>query len=158
MAPPRKKNLGPPLGEMEGIRRRLENYSQAVKEGLSKEQLDKAIVQIADVPKDTMKEEREFQVRLTEAMERDKRKNNVVIRGLNENLSDTETKDFLEEMFCKIMVNERSNFEVKGRIGKTGDKCRPLRIEFEEPVYKRDVLKKANTLNRKVSMRGYILN
>src|SRR5277367_6584564 len=81
-------------------------------------------------------------------MERDKRKNNAVIMGLNENLSDTETKDFLEGMFCKIMDNERSKFEVKGRIGKTGDKCRPLRIEFEEPVYKRGILKKANTLKQ----------
>ena len=94
----------------------------------------------------SLNQDREFQVRLTEAMERDKRKNNLVIMGLKENMDEQETKKCIEDVFATIMDKEMTRFEAKGRIGKIGTKCRPVRVEIEDYVYRRNLMKKANNL------------
>ena len=132
-----------------GVEEKIMKYVEAAKQGLTKEQLDKdkgIEVQVID----SIKEDREFQLRLTEAMERDKRKNNVVIMGLSENMTEQETNEFIEEMFTTMMEREKSRYEIKGRIGRSvqSNKCRPMRVEFEDPVYKRNLMKRANTLKR----------
>ena len=120
-------------------------YLEVIRQGLSKEQLeaDKGIAANKD---NAMKQDREFQVRLTEAMERDKRKNNVVVMGVDEGMGDNEARKYVEEMFATIMEKEVTSLDWKGRIGRVGSKCRPIRVGIEDHVYRRTLMKKARSL------------
>jgi hypothetical protein len=139
--------------EVEGVKKEVvevakdnkTKYSEIVKHGLTVEQVNADRGGYSGV-ENIQAQDREFQVRLTEAMERDKRKNNVVIMGINEDLSEDETRDFIDDMLAKLMDNEKTKIEVKGRIGKNRDKCRPVRVEIEDHIYRRNVMKKASTL------------
>ena len=87
-----------------------------------------------------------LQAQINEAVDRDARKNNLVFMGIDESLNEQETKDFIEEIFSKLMVNEKTKYELKGRIGRLSDKCRPVKVLIEDNSYRRNLLKKAFTL------------
>ena len=96
-----KKEVGDVGKEM---KEQKQQFSEIAKKGLTKEQLE------ADPGKmmaetNTRNQERDFQVKLTEPMERDKRKNNLVIMGIDESKSEQETKVFVEEIFSKLLDN-----------------------------------------------------
>lgn len=92
--------------------------------------------------------DRNMQIQITEAMERDKRKNNLVLMGIPEQKEDL--VGYIEEII-KESTGGTAIFEIVGRVGKSEitDKTRPLRILMEDPVARRRILKGASSLKTK---------
>jgi len=89
--------------------------------------------------------EREFKVQLNEAMERHKRRTNLVIMGAVEDTVD-QTKELIGSML-KVLLQDDVEFTVLGRVGKLdGAKIRPVRICIEDADIRRKLLKKASSL------------
>ena len=87
-----------------------------------------------------------LQAQINEAVDRDARKNNLIFMGISETMNEQETKDYIEEILTKLMDREKTKTEIKGRIGKPSDKCRPIKVQIEDNIYRRNLLKKAHTL------------
>jgi hypothetical protein len=130
--------VGKDLKEQKG------KYSEALKKGLNQEQVeaDKGRKEVGN----SANQEREFQMHLAEAMERDKRKSNLVIMGMKEEMGEQEANQFITTMLSKLLDGEKVAFENKGRVGKEGDKCRPVRVTIEETTCRRGIMKKAMKL------------
>ena len=138
-----KKDVGEVGKNVESQKAR---YDEVLKIGISKEKLE------AD-PKRAMeerrKEEREMQMQMVEVMERDKRRNNLIVMGIEENKTEQEVEDKIREMIAEVTDKERVEMVIKGRVGKIQDnKCRPLRVEIQSPAARRLILKKASTLKK----------
>ena len=88
---------------------------------------------------------------MTEVMERDKRRNNLIIMGIEESKTEQEVEDKIREMIAEVIDKETVEMVIKGRVGKINDKnCRPVRVEMrgESPAARRLILKKASTLKK----------
>ncbi len=99
-------------------------------------------------------------MQMAEAMERDKRRNNLIIMGLEEGKTEQETEKKIREMIADMTDKEiYIEIEVKGRIGKINEKsARPVRVEVESPEERRLLLKKAITLkNNKKYEKIYVV-
>ena len=90
--------------------------------------------------------ERELQLQVNEAIERDKRKTKLIIMGIaEEENDDTNSKDKIEKLI-QVLVGEMIEYEIVERVGKKGEKTRPIRINIENVEDRRMMLKKARTL------------
>ena len=93
--------------------------------------------------------ERELQVQVVETMEREKRKNNLIITVLSEEMSDKETEEFVAEMLSTVVGTEEVDMKVHGRLGrKESDKKRPVRVEISDAAARRTIMKKAINLKK----------
>jgi len=96
---------------------------------------------------------RTIKVEVSEVMEREKRKNNLVIFGIEETNDEMATKDRL-----KVIVNalelEESKIKYVGRVGRyvEGSRARIVRVECNDSETKRKFLKGANKLK---TMEGF---
>ena len=66
--------------------------------------------------------------------------------GISEALSEQETKECIDDIITILMDKEKTKIDMKGRIGKSNEKCRPIKIQIEDNVFRRNLLKKAYTL------------
>ena len=119
------------------------SFAEALKKNLSQEQLDKDNGKQEGVS--SRAEEREFQMQLNEAMERDKRRKNLVVMGVPEQ-NEEQTVEFIKDLLAVVMKEDEVEFEFRGRVGKDTKKVRPVRIGIESGEMKRNILKKASTL------------
>jgi len=96
------------------------------------------------------KREREFQAQVVETMDREKRKNNIIIMGLNENMTEKEMEEFIGEMLGAILETEEAELNVQGRIGKKldGEKRRPVKVEIRDAAVRRKIIQKASNLKK----------
>lgn len=104
--------------------------------------------------------DREFQAQINEAMERDKRKKNLVLMGVPEDVKDEGLTAFIEGMFGVMVEGDRAVFDVQGRIGVMGDRVRvrPIRISLETERVKGAILKGAKSLkDRKEYEKIYVV-
>lgn len=94
--------------------------------------------------------ERELQMQVVETMEREKRKNNIIIMGLSEEMNEKETEEFIGEMLGVILETEEVELKVHGRIGKKqdGDKKRPVKVEIKDATVRRRIIQKASNLKK----------
>ena len=105
--------------------------------------------------------DREFQLQLGEAKERDKRRKNVVIMGIPEQQEESKVGEFVTELFEEL-AERGVVYEVMGRVGKVvGSKStshnlsgkvvgsRPVRVSIEEVEDKRKILNRAELLKEK---------
>jgi hypothetical protein len=100
---------------------------------------------------------REIQGTVTEAMEREKRKSNLVIMGIKETTGD-EYKEEVENLVKDLMEGEYVKIQVGERIGRKEGKVRPIRIVVEDVVHRRKILSKAKELKNMVGKeRTYIV-
>lgn len=92
--------------------------------------------------------DRNMQMQITEALEREKRKNNLVLMGIPEQQDDLVGHI---EKIIKESTGGTAIFEIVGRIGKSElkDKTRPLRILMEDPIARRKILRGASSLKGK---------
>jgi hypothetical protein len=97
------------------------------------------------IPVRSLAENREIQVKVTEAMEREKRRNNLVILGMKETDND-EYKDDVEELIKELMGGLYVKIQVGERIGRKDGKARPVRITVEDLRHRRNILRKAKEL------------
>jgi hypothetical protein len=127
-----------------GIVKEGMNFAGALKSNLTQEQLEKDKGTIGGG--NSRAAEREFKVQLTEAMERDKRRKNLVLMGIPEQ-DEGNTEEYVKELLMEITKEEDVVFTVLGRIGKEqATKARPVRIVIEEADVKRSILKRASSL------------
>ena len=90
-----------------------------------------------------------MQIQMVEIMERDRRRNNLIIMGIEESKTDQEVEAMIREMITEVTDKDTVEMVVKGRIGKSNDKkSRPIRVEIESPAARRLILKKASTLQK----------
>jgi polyribonucleotide nucleotidyltransferase len=86
-----------------------------------------------------------FQMQVTEAMERDKRRKNIMIMGVPEQ-DEEKTKEFVKVLLDDLLKEEVEH-TVVGRVGRVdGAKVRPVRIIIEKADMKRNILKHASML------------
>ena len=82
-------------------------------------------------------------MKITEAVERDKKRKNLVIMGIKESTGE-EYKVEVEDLVKDLMDGIYVKFTVGERIGKASEgKCRPIRITVEDLSHKRRILAKA---------------
>ena len=96
------------------------------------------------------KRERELQAQVVETMEREKRKSNIIIMGLNKEMTEKEMEDFIGEMIGTILETEDVELKVQGRIGKKmdGEKKRPVKVEIRDAAARRKIIQKASNLKK----------
>ncbi len=95
-------------------------------------------------------------MQVAEAMERDKRRNNLIIMGLVEERNEHESEKKRNDCgydrhyyYYRVVVDKEYyiEIEVKRRIGKVNERsARSVRIKIESPAARRLILKKASTL------------
>jgi len=92
---------------------------------------------------------RKIQLEVSEVMEREKRKNNLVIFGIEETDDENVTKNRVEAIITEVGV-DISKVKYFGRVGKrtqvTGGRARIVRVVCEDLETRRSVLKGANKL------------
>lgn len=89
--------------------------------------------------------ERKIRVEVAEAVERENRKKNLVIKGIPE-VSEAEDNDFVKEVIMDLLEGEPVRFVVVERVGRKGAVGRPIRIRVEDFSARRRILMKAKTL------------
>lgn len=89
---------------------------------------------------------RDMQMQVTEAMERDRRKFNLVLMGVVEDETDSSGKDLAMEVLRELKVDEGNGFEYVGRVGRKATRPRPIRIKFGSMEAKRGLLTRAKNL------------
>lgn len=120
-------------------------------DGLKKSYSDMAKVGLESKPTTTY--QRGMQVQVNEALEREKRKNNLVIFGIEETNDEGKTKDRIKEISLAMGI-EADKLVYVGRVGRnlSGTKTRLVRINCEDAEIRRKVLKDAIKLK---SVLGY---
>jgi hypothetical protein len=91
--------------------------------------------------------EREMEMRMKEVIEREKRKLNVVVMGLPEVSDDNDSVE-VRKMFDALVEEVAVGFQVLGRIGKKGEKPRPVRVKMIDLEDKRRILFRAKNLKK----------
>jgi hypothetical protein len=89
---------------------------------------------------------RDMQMQVTEAMERDRRKFNLVLMGVIEDDTDSSGKDLAMEVLRELKVDEGNGFEYVGRVGRKATRPRPIRIKLGSMEAKRGLLTRAKNL------------
>jgi hypothetical protein len=88
-----------------------------------------------------------MQLKMIESMEREKRRNNLIIRGIKETGEDE--KEQVDKILEMLVEEVHMKYEIVGRVGrieKTGNKDRPLRIRMEDVDHKRRLLARGKKL------------
>jgi len=145
------------------VKKSMEENNEAMKVELKKD-VEEAKVSYASFFKDKEEagvmvnsvekekaDDRKFQMRINEGIERSKRMDNLVLMGIKEG-NDSETEDNIAKVFNEIIPGVEIGFKILGRIGKedsAGNKTRPVRIEVLESQHKRKLLSKAKDLKGK---------
>ena len=95
--------------------------------------------------------DRKVQTELTEALEREKRRNNLIIAGLTDTDDSSVLKREIAETLEAAGVNASVNFEIVGRVGKPiRDKNRMCRISIEDSQHRLNVLRSSKNLKNVV--------
>ena len=100
--------------------------------------------------------DKHVKIELAEAMEREKRRSNLVIVGLQEG-SENEERDRVKEIL-KQCVGEEVDFKIVGRIGKlVSGKSRLTRFSVVEDQMRKSILKGARNLKEKEEYRNVFI-
>jgi hypothetical protein len=127
----------------------------------------KGIVKEQELEKETelKNKDKELQQKMYEVMEREKRRNNLIIRGIKES-KDCDEKKEVEKILDTLVQEVRIEYEIVGRIGRIEkeqegkeNRSRPLRIRIEHLDQKRRLLSRGKKLKEaeEVEMRRVYL-
>lgn len=100
--------------------------------------------------KELKSKDKEMQQKMIEMMEREKRRNNIIIRGISESMECEERTEV--DRILEVLVEEVDiKYEIVGRVGRVekeggAGRCRPLRIRIEELDHKRKLLSRGKHL------------
>jgi hypothetical protein len=92
---------------------------------------------------------RELQVQVNEALQREKKRKNLVIMGLPEEKNDDGLQQKVQEIADKLVeeVDRKIKVNIIGRIGRAvKDKVRPVRISIEDTLDRTRILSRATRL------------
>lgn len=90
--------------------------------------------------------ERQLQMEMAEAIERDKRRNKLVMMGIPESNCEVRENDIVREVLDCLVGETKVEFENLGRIGRKGDRARPVRILIVDNTCRRKLLARAKKL------------
>jgi len=89
-----------------------------------------ASIDLKEVKTQDIQQKREMQEQVYEALEREKRRLNLLIMGVKEEFEKEGAKTMMELM--KVLgLEDPVEIKVLGRIGKAGSKPRPIRVKLE---------------------------
>jgi PHD-finger len=94
---------------------------------------------------------KDIRMGVVEEMEREKRKNNLVLMGVPEEGNDGEGTEKVAEVINGLIPEAKVDFVLVGRIGKKENGTRPIRIRVEDQSHRRKLLGRAKDLK---SMEG----
>ena len=100
--------------------------------------------------KELKSKDKEMQQKMIEMMEREKRRNNIIIRGISESM-DCDEKTEVDRILEVLVEEVNIKYEIVGRVGRLekeggAGRCRPLRIRNEELDHKRKLLSRGKNL------------
>jgi len=157
-----EKKLDDFMASMENVKKSIEEKNEAMKVELKKD-VEEAKVSYASFFKNKeeagvpmvkpvdKEDDRKFQMRINEGIERSKRMDNLVVMGIKES-EDNETEENITEVLDELISGVVIGFKILGRIGKEDserNKVRPVRIQVLESQHKRRILSKAKDLKKK---------
>jgi PHD-finger len=93
--------------------------------------------------------DRDMQVQMREVLERDKRKENLIIMGVAEDEKEDLGKEIVDTIVKDLMEGEFVRLEFLGRVGVKGQKVRPIRIKIESAEMRRKLLSRGKLLKEK---------
>ena len=91
--------------------------------------------------------DKEIQQKMFEVMEMEKRRNNLIIRGIEESNEDDEHAE-VDKIIEALVEEVNIKYVIVGRVDKKdkeGGKSRPLRIQLEEVDHKRRLLSRGKS-------------
>ena len=94
---------------------------------------------------------KDIRMGVVEEMEREKRKNNLVLMGVPEEGNDGEGTKKVADVINGLIPEAKVDFVLVGRIGKKENGTRPVRIRVEDQSHRRKLLGQAKDLK---SMEG----
>jgi hypothetical protein len=92
---------------------------------------------------------KDIRMGVVEEMEREKRRNNLVLMGVPEEGENGEGREIVKDVISGLMPGVQVNFELVGRIGKKGVGTRPVRIKVDDQSHRRKLLARAKDLKDK---------
>jgi hypothetical protein len=92
---------------------------------------------------------KDIRMGVVEEMEREKRRNNLVLMGVPEEGENGEGREIVKDIISGLMPGVQVNFELVGRIGKKGVGTRPVRIKVDDQSHRRKLLARAKDLKDK---------
>jgi hypothetical protein len=101
---------------------------------------------------------KDIRMGVVEEMEREKRRNNLVLMGVPEEGKDGEGREIVADVISGLIQEAKVEFVLVGRIGKKGAGTRPVRIRIEDQGHRRKLLGRAKDLKGMEGMdRIYIM-
>ena len=92
---------------------------------------------------------RVVRMEVVEELERERRRDKLVIMGIPEEGEDGDGEDIVKDVVAALMEEVVVEFKVIGRIGKMGSKPRPVRIRVQDVGHRRKLLARAKELRNK---------
>jgi hypothetical protein len=124
------------------VLREVEDMKQSFKGIIKEQELERE--------KELKTKDREMQQKMIEMMEREKRRNNLIIRGINES-NECDENGEVDRLIEALVEEVTIKYEIVGRVGrveKVGgeSRSRPLRIRIEDVEHKRRLLSRGKSL------------
>jgi hypothetical protein len=82
---------------------------------------------------------------MMEMIERAKRRSNLILFGVPEEGEEGEGSEIVQDVINRLVDSEVA-YEVLGRVGRQGDKSRPMRVKVENSLHRRRILTSAKKL------------
>src|SRR6266568_6540978 len=122
-------------------------YATKLCSNLETVQKQENFINPSSVVEQTARQTLDRKVQMTEILEQDKRRNNLVIMGFSEENSETENIEKVKDLLEVIMDEVNVDFEVVGRVGKlVPQHNRPLRVKITDFGHKRRILERTKYL------------
>ena len=97
-----------------------------------------------------IREERKLKAEVAEVIDRENRKKNLIIMGLEEGTNEEESEsEKVAEIFRELLEGVPVRLGTVERLGKKGDKVRHIRVTIEDQYTRRKILAKAKNLKEK---------
>jgi hypothetical protein len=132
-------------GEVVVVQDEIKEVRLSFAEMVKKEEMRKEEEDRKEKESKTNNQERKEKSMMLEMIDRDKRRNNVIIFGVPEEGENGEGTEIVEEVISGLLGGGEK-YEVVGRIGKKGSRPRPIRVKVEEFRNKRRLLIAAKKL------------
>jgi hypothetical protein len=148
------RDLGMRIKKVEETDKEMESKKEKflVKEVEDMKQSFKGIVKEQELEreKELKTKDRDMHQKMIEMLEREKRRNNLIIRGIKET-KDCDEKEEVDKILEALVEEVNIKYEIVGRVGRLesdrGDiRSRPLRIRIEEVEHKRRLLARGKNL------------
>jgi hypothetical protein len=89
---------------------------------------------------------KDIRMGVVEEMEREKRRNNLVLMGVPEEGLDGEVREIVADVINALIPEVKVEFVLMGRIGKRGNGTRPVRVKVDDQSHRHKILGRVKDL------------